>query len=118
MSGAHIKRAPYAGCPGKFDFAYNRIDFNKNQSVGYGFVNFISATWLLVFVKACRGMLLNHNVLRRHMKPCAVSYADVQGYECLASTYCRGWLLVLVMPAAANVSPPPDHLVDTPRPQG
>ena len=96
----------------------NRIDFNKNQSVGYSFVNFISATWLLVFVKACRGMLLNHNVLRRHMKPCAVSYADVQGYECLASTYCRGWLLVLVMPAAANVSPPPDHLVDTPRPPG
>ena len=30
----------------------NRIDFNKNQSVGYGFVNFISAAWLLVFVKA------------------------------------------------------------------
>ena len=39
-------------CPGKYDFAYNRIDFNKNQSVGYGFINFISATWLLVFVKA------------------------------------------------------------------
>ena len=52
MSGAHIKRAPYAGCPGGFDFAYNRIDFNKTQSVGYGFVNFISAAWLLVFVKA------------------------------------------------------------------
>ena len=58
MSGAHIKRAPYAGCPGKFDFAYNRIDFNKNQSVGYGFVNFISASWLLVFVMVFRGRLL------------------------------------------------------------
>jgi hypothetical protein len=74
-------------CPGKYDFAYNRIDFNKNQSVGYGFVNFISATWLLVFVRACRGMLLNHNVLRRHMKPCAVSYANVQGWECLVAKF-------------------------------
>ena len=92
----------------------NRIDFNKNQSVGYSFVNFISATWLLVFVKACRGMLLNHNVLRRHMKPCAASYANLEGYGCLASTHCRGWLLVLVTPAAASYSTPPHHLVDTP----
>jgi len=74
-------------CPGKYDFAYNRIDFRQNQSVGYGFVNFISATWLLVFVKACRGRLLHHNVLRRHMKPCAVSYANVQGFECLVAKF-------------------------------
>ena len=74
-------------CPGKFDFAYNRIDFNKNQSVGYGFVNFISASWLLVFVKACRGKLLSQDVYRRHMKPCAVSYANVQGYECLVAKF-------------------------------
>jgi hypothetical protein len=74
-------------CPGKYDFAYNRIDFRQNQSVGYGFVNFISASWLLVFVKACRGKLLHHNVQRRHMKPCAVSYANVQGFECLLAKF-------------------------------
>ena len=74
-------------CPGKYDFAYNRIDFRQNQSVGYGFVNFISATWLLVFVKACRGKLLHHNIQRRHPKPCAVSYANVQGFECLVAKF-------------------------------
>jgi hypothetical protein len=74
-------------CPGKYDFAYNRIDFRQNQSVGYGFINFISASWLLVFVRAVRGKLLHNNVHRRHMKPCAVSYANVQGYECLVAKF-------------------------------
>jgi hypothetical protein len=74
-------------CPGKYDFAYNRIDFRLSQSVGYGFVNFISASWLLVFVRAVRGKLLHHNVPRRHMKPCAVSYANVQGFECLVAKF-------------------------------
>jgi len=74
-------------CPGKYDFAYNRIDFRQNQSVGYGFVNFISATWLLVFVKAVRGKILQHNVYRKHMKPCAVSYANVQGTECVIAKF-------------------------------
>jgi hypothetical protein len=74
-------------CPGKYDFAYNRIDFCKSQSVGYGFVNFISASWLLVFVRAVRGRLLHQDVPRRHMKPCAVSYANVQGFECLIAKF-------------------------------
>jgi hypothetical protein len=72
---------------GQYDFAYNRIDFRQNQSVGYGFVNFINASCLLVFVKTVRGKLLHHNVARRHLKPCAVSYANVQGFECLVAKF-------------------------------
>lgn len=87
FSGQNLIDLLNSVCPGKYDFAYNRIDFRQNQSVGYGFVNFISASWLLVFVKACRGKLLHHNVQRRHMKPCAVSYANVQGFECLVAKF-------------------------------
>jgi hypothetical protein len=81
MSGAHVKRAPYAGCPGKYDFAYNRIDFRQNHFLGFGFVNYCRG-WLLVFVRtalgfrqAGRGRLLHHDIPRRHMKHSA-AWAD------------------------------------------
>lgn len=73
--------------PGEFDFAYNRIDFRLNQAVGYAFVNFITTTALLKFVQRWLGRLLPRNILRRHQKPCAVSYANVQGYECLVAKF-------------------------------
>ena len=68
FSKRHLIELLNSICPGKFDFAYNRIDFRQNQSVGYGFINFINASCLLVFVKAVRGKLLYHDACRRQMK--------------------------------------------------
>jgi hypothetical protein len=73
--------------PNQFDFAYNRIDFQKSQSVGYAFVNFTGTDALLKFVHTWRGRLLPHNLYRQHLRPCAVSYANTQGYECLVAKF-------------------------------
>ena len=79
--------------PNQFDFAYNRIDFQKSQSVGYAFVNFTSTDALLKFVHTWRGRHLPHNIYRQHLKPCGVSYANTQGYECLVAKFCNSSIL-------------------------
>jgi hypothetical protein len=87
MTGADFVNMLQATVPGKFDFAYNRIDFQKSQSVGYAFVNFTTTDALLAFVRTWRGRLLPHNLYRQHLRPCAVSYANTQGYECLVAKF-------------------------------
>jgi hypothetical protein len=57
FSKRHLIELLNSICPGKYDFAYNRIDFRQNQSVGYGFINFINASCLLVFVKGQAAIL-------------------------------------------------------------
>lgn len=87
MTGADFVDMLRGTVPGEFDFAYNRIDFQKSQSVGYAFVNFTSTDALLRFVRTWRGKLLPHNIYRQHLRPCAVSYANTQGYECLVAKF-------------------------------
>lgn len=87
MTGADFIKMLRETVPGEFDFAYNRIDFQKSQSVGYAFVNFTSTSALLRFVGTWRGKLLPHNLFRHHLRPCAVSYANTQGYECLVAKF-------------------------------
>jgi hypothetical protein len=87
MTGADFVDMCQKTVPGQFDFAYNRIDFQKSQSVGYAFVNFTSTDALLKFVRTWRGKLLPHNCHRQHLRPCAVSYANTQGYECLVAKF-------------------------------
>lgn len=87
MTGADFVDMLRRTVPGEFDFAYNRIDFQKSQSVGYAFVNFTSTDALLRFVRVWRGKLLPHNIYRQHLRPCAVSYANTQGYECLVAKF-------------------------------
>jgi len=87
MTGADFVDLLKRTTPGKFDFAYNRIDFQKSQSVGYAFVNFINTAALLQFVDTWRGKLLPHSIHRQHLRPCAVSYANTQGYECLVAKF-------------------------------
>lgn len=87
MTGADFIDLLQRTVPGQFDFAYNRIDFQKSQSVGYAFVNFIGVHALLTFVNTWRGRLLPHNLFRKHLRPCAVSYANTQGYECLVAKF-------------------------------
>lgn len=73
--------------PGRYDFAYNRIDFRKNQSVGYAFINFTDTEALLHFVQQWRGKLLPNNIHRRHLRGMAVSYANTQGWDCLVAKF-------------------------------
>lgn len=87
MTGADFVNVLQATVPGQFDFAYNRIDFQKSQSVGYAFVNFTGTGALLRFVRMWRGNLLPHNMSRKHLRPCAVSYANTQGFECLVAKF-------------------------------
>lgn len=87
MTGADFVKMLNLTVPGEFDFAYNRIDFQKSQSVGYAFVNFIDTEPLLRFVRAWRGKLLPHNIYRQHLRPCAVSYANTQGWDCLVAKF-------------------------------
>ncbi|GAB7323256.1 hypothetical protein MBLNU13_g05739t1 [Cladosporium sp. NU13] len=87
MTGADFIDLLQRTVPGQFDFAYNRIDFQKSQSVGYAFVNFVGTHALLTFVHTWRGRLLPHNLFRKHLRPCAVSYANTQGYECLVAKF-------------------------------
>lgn len=86
---------------GQFDFAYNRIDFRQNQAVGYAFVNFTTTQALVSFVKKWRGQLLPRNVFRKHQKPCDVSYANIQGFECLVAKFRNSSIL----DEAANCRP-------------
>jgi hypothetical protein len=87
MTGADFVDLLQKTVPGQFDFAYNRIDFQKSLSVGYAFVNFVHTNALLQFVRTWRGKLLPHNLHRQHLRPCAVSYANTQGYECLVAKF-------------------------------
>jgi hypothetical protein len=87
MTGADFVDMLRRTVPNQFDFAYNRIDFQKSQSVGYAFVNFTGTDALLKFVHTWRGRLLPHNLYRQHLRPCAVSYANTQGYECLVAKF-------------------------------
>lgn len=49
------------------------------------FINFITTTALLKFVQLWNCRLFPRNILRRHQKPCAVSFATVQRYRCLVA---------------------------------
>lgn len=51
------------------------------------FVKFITKTALLKFVQRWLGRLLPRFILRWHQKPLTVSYANVQGYECLVAKF-------------------------------
>ena len=75
---------------GEYDFFYLRIDFKNNCNVGYGFVNFTDPAYIVKFIKAyvgrpwVPGMSFNR---RRGPRIAAVSYATVQGYDCLVEKF-------------------------------
>ena len=99
---------------GQFDFAYNRIDFQKSQSVGYAFVNFTGTHALLKFVHTWRGRLLPHNIYRQHLRPCAVSYANTQGYECLVAKFRNSSILEEAKPCRPVLFWTSDSAKETP----
>ena len=75
---------------GKYDFSYLRIDFGKNTNVGYAFVNFIDPRYIVDFVRRWVGREwipgLRFGKARRP-RIADVSYATVQGIDCLIEKF-------------------------------
>ena len=75
-----------------FDFSYLRIDYNKNTNVGYGFVNFVDPKEIIYFVQRWQhkewipGRSIGYG-RKRKMRIADVSYATVQGFECLIAKF-------------------------------
>ena len=85
---------------GHYDFSYLRIDFSTELNVGYAFVNFTHPEHITNFVNAKVGKPWS---LSGSTKRCEVSYATIQGIDCLlakvrnrlaalsAAHHCRFW---------------------------
>ncbi|THW86597.1 hypothetical protein D6D15_07269 [Aureobasidium pullulans] len=65
---------------GHYDFSYLRIDFSTELNVGYAFVNFTHPERITNFVSAKVGKPWS---LSGSTKRCEVSYATIQGIDCL-----------------------------------
>jgi len=75
---------------GKYDFSYLRIDFANNLNVGYGFVNFIDPMHIVTFVQRFVGHpWMPHMRFNKKRGPriADVSYATVQGLDCLIEKF-------------------------------
>ena len=75
-----IDRSSY----GKYDFIYLRIDFQNDCNVGYAFINFENSESIINF-------MLDINNKRwdefRSWKVAEVSYATIQGKDCLIQKF-------------------------------
>lgn len=69
---------------GKYDFMYLRIDFQNNCNVGYAFINFEDAAFIIEFVEAVAGQKWNRF---NSDKVAEVSYATIQGKDCLIQKF-------------------------------
>jgi RNA recognition motif-containing protein len=69
---------------GHYDFSYLRIDFSNNQNVGYAFVNFVRPEYIVEFVAHRVGKPWG---LFQSQKRCEVSYATIQGIDCLLAKF-------------------------------
>ncbi|KAI1005214.1 hypothetical protein K3495_g3009 [Podosphaera aphanis] len=79
---------------GKYDFAYLRIDFSNDCNVGYAFVNFLDPLHIIEFINA----RANQKWYRfRSQKVAEVSYATIQGRDCLIQKF-RNSCVMLELP--------------------
>lgn len=69
---------------GLYDFAYLRVDFSNDCNVGYAFVNFSKPEYIVHFVEERVGKPWN---LFGSEKSCEVSYATIQGQDCLVAKF-------------------------------
>ncbi|KAF2172753.1 hypothetical protein M409DRAFT_16718 [Zasmidium cellare ATCC 36951] len=82
-----MKTAVDAVSFGKYDFAYLRIDFERNLNVGYGFVNFIDAESIIPFLQHYHSRDWNQHTGLPGRRLGQVSYATIQGYDCLIEKF-------------------------------
>ncbi|KAG8676731.1 hypothetical protein FPOAC2_02839 [Fusarium poae] len=79
-----LKRIVDASSYGKYDFMYLRIDFANDCNVGYAFINFVKAEYIIDFVRARANKRWN---CFRSDKVAEVSYATIQGKDCLVQKF-------------------------------
>ncbi|UJO19113.1 Meiosis protein mei2 [Fulvia fulva] len=70
---------------GMYDFSYLRIDFGNSYNVGYGFVNFTESRYIGNFLDAWMGQEWEPG--HHPEKRVQLSYATVQGYDCLVEKF-------------------------------
>lgn len=70
---------------GRFNFSYLRMDFAKGTNVGYAFVNVVEAMDIIAFVDCWVGRELDPAIAPG--KICQVSYATIQGTDCLIEKF-------------------------------
>ncbi|KAI4719938.1 hypothetical protein E4T48_03793 [Aureobasidium sp. EXF-10727] len=69
---------------GHYDSFYLRSDFSNNLNVGYAFVNFVRLEFIPNFVQRRVGKQWD---MYGSMKKCEVSYATIQGIDCLLAKF-------------------------------
>ncbi|KAF4989808.1 hypothetical protein FGRMN_8900 [Fusarium graminum] len=80
-----LKRIVDASSFGKYDFMYLRIDFANDCNVGYAFINFVKAEYIIDFVEARANKRWN---CFKSDKVAEVSYAKaIQGKDCLVQKF-------------------------------
>ena len=83
---------------GHYDFSYLRIDFSTELNVGHAFVNFTHPEHITNFVNAKIGKPWS---LYGSTKRCEVSYATIQGIDCLLAKFRNS----VIMEEAASCRP-------------
>ncbi|KAF4963892.1 hypothetical protein FSARC_8145 [Fusarium sarcochroum] len=79
-----LKRIVDASSFGKYDFMYLRIDFANDCNVGYAFINFVRAEYIIDFVQERANKRWN---CFKSDKVAEVSYATIQGKDCLVQKF-------------------------------
>ncbi|KAJ4133729.1 hypothetical protein NW768_005317 [Fusarium equiseti] len=79
-----LKRIVDSSSFGKYDFMYLRIDFANDCNVGYAFINFVKAEYIIDFVQARANKRWN---CFKSDKVAEVSYATIQGKDCLVQKF-------------------------------
>ncbi|KAF5026390.1 hypothetical protein F66182_1518 [Fusarium sp. NRRL 66182] len=79
-----LKRIVDASSYGKYDFMYLRIDFANDCNVGYAFINFVKAEYIINFVEERANKRWN---CFKSDKVAEVSYATIQGKDCLVQKF-------------------------------
>lgn len=79
-----VKRVLDATSKGLIDFLYVRVDFATGLNVGYGFVNFVAPEYMIPFLRASVGKPWPNFEANKILE---VSYATIQGQECLVQKF-------------------------------
>ncbi|KAF2167439.1 hypothetical protein M409DRAFT_34099, partial [Zasmidium cellare ATCC 36951] len=69
---------------GKYDFVYMRLDFERNLSVGCGFVNFIDAESIVPFLQHSQSRHWNQHIRRLLCFPPLLAAC---GHDCLVEKF-------------------------------
>ncbi|KAE9374888.1 hypothetical protein N431DRAFT_405942 [Stipitochalara longipes BDJ] len=84
VTQAELKKYVDQSSFGQYDFMYLRIDFSNECNVGYAFINFVDPLDIIAFVDLRSGQKWE---AFRSDKRAEVSYATIQGRDCLIQKF-------------------------------